>query len=91
MAQAKATMMFKMAKELVDVPRNQLTPTSGTRGHDKNLIPQTRTKIYQHSYFPDTIRIWNDLTQAAVGSTTLDRFRSQLCKARLGNNTKDCF
>jgi hypothetical protein len=40
---------------------------SGTRGHNiRYLQPSTRVLAYQYSFFPSTIRLWNNLPQTLV-------------------------
>ena len=78
-AQAKVTMMYRITHHLVDIPLVQLTPTMSVRGHNQRfLVPFARTLIYQHSYFPDTIRLWNGLPQSAVDCPTIETFKGAL-------------
>ena len=64
-AQAKVTMMYRIVYQLVDVPTTYLIPISSIRGHGLNyLVPYARTQIYQRSFFPDTIGLWNSLPQS---------------------------
>ena len=65
-AQARVTMLYKALNNLVDLPTDQLIPsTVPTRGHCKKYqIPFSRTNILQHSFCPRTIKTWNDLTSA---------------------------
>ena len=46
-AQTKATMMYLIVYQLVDVPTTYLIPNSSIRGHGLNyLVPYARTQIY---------------------------------------------
>ena len=83
-AQAKVEMMFRIVNGLVDIPTSFLTPTLMMRGHtQKYLVPFARTVVYQHSFFPDGIRLWNALPQQLVDSTSLDCFRGQVQSIQL--------
>ena len=83
-AQAKVEMMFRIVNGLVDIPTSFLTPTLMMRGHtQKYLVPFARTVVYQHSFFPDGIRLWNALPQQLVDSSSLDCFRGQVQSIQL--------
>ena len=70
-------MMYKILNDLVAAPKNDLQKaTASLRGHSqRQMIPHTRTQTYQSSFFPDSIRIWNGLTEKMVSSKTLDTFK----------------
>ncbi|CAG2241231.1 unnamed protein product [Mytilus edulis] len=59
------------------IPTQELHTTSSVaRGHTTRfLVPYARTSTYRHSFFPDSIRIWNSLPQPLVDSTSLDAFK----------------
>ena len=67
-AQYKVIMMYRIVHGLVDIPTTHLTPqATSVRGHMyRHKIPFARTLIYQRSFFPDTIRIWNNLPAQIV-------------------------
>ena len=78
-AQAKVTMMYRIVYQLVDVPTTYLIPISSIRGHGlKYLVPYARTQIYQRSFFPDIIRLWNSLPQSVVSCPTIDSFKREV-------------
>ncbi|KAK3103099.1 hypothetical protein FSP39_016427 [Pinctada imbricata] len=79
-AQAKAVMMFRIVNQLVDIPHTYLTPARvSVRGHSQRFtVPHTRTTTYRHSFFPDSIRIWNALPQDAISCNTLESFKASL-------------
>ena len=75
-AQAKATMMYRIVNNIVDVPHTFLTPTVALRGHSSRFhIPFARIGVYRQSFFPDSIRIWNELPQALINCTSLESFK----------------
>ena len=83
-AQAKVEMMYRIAYGLVDIPQSYLVPTVMLRGHSmKYHVPFARTTVYQHSFFPDGIRLWNALPQQLVDSTSLECFRGQVQSVQL--------
>ncbi|KAH3816035.1 hypothetical protein DPMN_144577 [Dreissena polymorpha] len=64
---------------LVDVPITYRMPISSVRGHGTcYLVPFARTQIYQNSFFPDTIRLWNRLTQTIVSCSSVDSFKEEV-------------
>ena len=76
-AQCKVIMFYRVVHELIAVPTTNLQPVISTvRGHNERfLVPYARTQVYRHSFFPDTIRIWNGLPQHIVSCTTLESFK----------------
>ena len=64
-AQCKVIMFYRVVHKWIAVPTTNLQPVISTvRGHNERfLIPFARTQVYRHSFFPDTIRIWNGLPQ----------------------------
>jgi hypothetical protein len=66
-AQAKACMMYRVMNQLIDIPSQILVPTIPPRGNNITfLVPYAWTLIFQKSFFPDGIRIWNSLPSQAV-------------------------
>ena len=83
-AQAKGIMVYRIVNSLVDIPADQLIPTISVRGHNMRfMVPFARTLVYQRSFFPDTIRLWNSLPQSAVSCPTLDSFKREVQAIRL--------
>ena len=76
-ARIKATMMYRIVNGLVATPPTELhASTTTARGHTARFIVlYARTQLYRHSFFPDTIRIWNGLPQPLVESTSLETFK----------------
>ena len=54
-----------------------LIPTaSQTRGHDQRFLqPHSRIDSYLYSYYPSTIKLWNNLSSSTVESPTLNTFK----------------
>ena len=85
LAQAKAVMMYRIVNNLGDVPHTFLAPcTVSLRGHSyKYMIPFTRTGVYQQSFFPNSIRIWNNLPEDLINCTTLASFKQGVQSVQL--------
>jgi hypothetical protein len=80
---AQVIMMHRIVYHLVDIPAEQHLNQSSlrTRGHHlRFLVPHTRTTVYRTSFFPQAIRLWNQLPARMVGANTLDSFTSQLSR-----------
>ena len=78
-AQAKVCMMYRVVNQLIDIPSQILVPTISPRGNNITfLVPYARTIIYQKSFFPDGIHIWNSLPSQAVRAPSIDCFKSQI-------------
>jgi hypothetical protein len=79
---ARLVMMYRIVYELVDIPSAphlQKSSLYGTRGHSiKFLVPHSRTSVYRNSYFPQAIRLWNNLPGQLVVAVSLDSFKAQL-------------
>ena len=81
---AQVTMMYRIVYHLVDIPADQYLHLSSlrTRGHQlRFLAPHTRTTVYRTAFFPQAIRLWNQLPACVVGANTLDSFKAQLSRA----------
>ena len=77
-ANAKLVMIYRITYGLIDIPApDSLHPsTLCTRGNTLcYIIPYCRTDIYQHSFFPFAIRLWNQLRDRTVTSPTLNAFK----------------
>ena len=78
-ARAKVIIMYRIMKEQIAIPKELLTATNTTRGRGHNkrlLLPYSRTDIHQHSFIPDSIRLWNKLSQKLVDTPSLEGFRN---------------
>ena len=77
----RAVMVYKIIHNLVDIePCNYLTPSQlPTLGHH-HRFQQLPTYIdsYKYSFFPDAIKIWNNLPEHTVEASTLLLFKKGL-------------
>jgi len=74
-------MMYKIIHHLIDLKLpNYINYNYGiTRGHDYKLtLPFTRIDPYKFSFFPATIRLWNNLSDEAVQATSIKTFTDLL-------------
>ena len=74
-------LLFKIQHNLVAIPADiYLLPSdSRTRGQHTFQIPSTRRDVYKYSYFPRTIRDWNNLPPSATTASSIEEFRGVLC------------
>ena len=64
------------------LPEYIVPSTRFTRGHDqKFILPQSRIDTYKFSFFPNSIRLWNNLPLETVHAHTIDKF----CKLLIDN------
>ena len=78
-AHLKVAMIYRIMNSYIDIPESYLVQaTSTNRGHSmKLLVPNARTLVYQKSFFPDSIRLWNMLPQEVVSCTSLELFKQR--------------
>ena len=78
---SRLAMLFKILHEevCVDAAKLQPAPPRQRRGHSQQIAQiQCRTLYRQQSFFPNTIRDWNDLTEKTATASTLDTFVSRV-------------
>jgi hypothetical protein len=77
---ARATMMYRVVNDLIDIPSSQSQPTiSNIRGYtSRYLQPFCHTKSYQDSFFPAGIVIWNSLPASKVTADSLEVFKARI-------------
>ena len=78
---AKLVMVYRIVNHLIEIPSSSFfRPTNlSTRGHHlRFLIPFCRIDVYQHSFFPSGIRLWNSLPEHLATADTLEAFKGGL-------------
>ena len=74
----RLTMMYKIINKLVDVQVDDIL-TSNTRisrGHTKKQLQiHTRTKVFDNSFFPRTVKDWNNIPQLIADATSVPVFK----------------
>ena len=77
----RAVMMHKIIRNIVDIQSHAyLTPTQlSTKGHHHRFqqLP-TYVDSYKFSFFPEAIKIWNNLPEDIVEAPTLQLFKEGL-------------
>ena len=73
-------MLYRIIHQVVAIPAQPyLIPrgvASTTRGHcQRYQLPYSRLQCHQQSFFPSTIRLWNELPAEAISASTLDNSR----------------
>jgi len=76
-------MMYKITNDLVGINKHlYITPAVDSRSrhsHSKKLQELScNTNVYKYSYFPRTIREWNNLTNNNVTSISLEAFKKNI-------------
>ena len=75
---AQSTMLFKIHYSYVNISLPAIIiPASYLGRHDNNLkyaVPAATIDPYKFSFFPRTIRVWNQLPCAAVNATSVAAF-----------------
>ena len=70
-------MLYRIRHQLANVPTtNYITPA--TRNTQHYNLPYARTEVYKSSFFPSTIKLWNNLQPAIINSTTIPQLRQAL-------------
>ena len=74
---SKIIMLYRIRHQLANVPTtNFITPATRNTQHYKT--PYARTEVYKSSFFPSTIKLWNNLQPAIINSTTIPQLRQAL-------------
>ena len=74
---SKIIMLYRIRHQLANVPTtNYITPA--TRNTQHYNLPYARTEVYKSSFFPSTIKLWNNLQPAIINSTTIPQLRQGL-------------
>ena len=86
--QLKAITMFKIMHHLIDIPADTIlipAPSNySLRGHSMRLLqPNTRVNSYLNSFFPSSIKIWNNLPNDLITCSSLDQFKARLAEHQL--------
>ena len=65
------------------IPANQNTNIVTRTNTHRLLIPDSRVDSHRYSFFPDTIRLWNHLSQQVKSCDTITGFKNALEKQTL--------
>lgn len=84
---AKAVMMFKICKNLIDIPVSYFTPVHphGRRSEQVFAIPYCRTDTFKFSFVPTGAKVWNNLKPNIRSLGSVDALKLQLEKGIVRN------
>ena len=74
---SKIIMLYRIRHQLASIPTATYIRPS-TRNTQHYILPYARTLVFQTSFFPCTIKIWNNLQPVITNSTTIPRLRKAL-------------
>ena len=77
---ARPSMLFKIQHDLIDIDGQQYLTPNDNRTRGKNRFYQERSinDTYGQSFFPKTIRDWNQLPTNITSADTIEGFRAAL-------------
>ena len=67
-------MLYKALKGKARIPTDDLIPKTSRGRNQHSLtfqIPSASKDVYKYSFFPQTIRVWNDLHESLISSFEL--------------------
>ena len=87
MQMLKLVMLYRILYHFVKMESPGLTHfTTRTRGHSLCLTqPFARTDIYFHSFYPSSIRLWNNLPCDIVECSSIEQFKDKLSNLYIDN------
>ena len=78
-ARSKCTLLYKALHGDIQIPTDNLKLTQApTRQQQNFYIPFARLKPYKHSFYMNTIRLWNKIPPPIRNSPTLPVFQKAL-------------
>jgi len=76
-------LMYKIVNDLIAIPaETHITPNRGiTRSSTTNQLKlySCNSDTYKHSFIPQTIIDWNNLSERCTKTTSLETFKGELC------------
>jgi hypothetical protein len=81
----KAIMMYRIVNGLAAIEPPPFMHHLGAvrRGqHHKYIVPYNRTTVHKESFFPSTIRLWNQLPEATAAALDLESFKKEIQAVR---------
>ena len=78
-ARTKVTILYKAMHNLIEIPTQHLSYTTGATRQAHNLyIPYANTDTFKHSFFLSTSRLWNKIPLETRNAPTLSAFQTGL-------------
>ena len=69
-------MMFKIKNNLIEISKNRLVPSPTPRRQLNFQVPHSKLELHKNSFFPSTIRLWNNLPDELKAQTDLVKFKN---------------
>ena len=86
-ARSKSTLFYKALNGDIHLPINNLNLTQATTRQQQNFyVPYARTNAYKHSFYMDSIRLWNKIPPSIRQSPSLPVFQKALPSVTLRHN-----
>ena len=84
-AQAKVKVLYKANNNMLHIPLNHLVlnKSSTRRAGENYLLPRSNTDTHLHSFYPNTLRLWNFLPKHIKSAATLESFTNELDNVKL--------
>ena len=79
-AKLKATMIFKIQNNLIEISKNKLVPSPTPRHQFNFQVPHSKLDLHKNSFFPSSIRLWNNLPDDIKTQADINRFKSLIGK-----------
>ena len=77
-------MFFKIVQGLVDIPADKYLTPASTRTRSRHSLKYrqipTSSDYYKHSFFPQTVCLWNSLPATVAEAPGLVPFKRELSK-----------
>jgi hypothetical protein len=81
-----AIMMYRIINGLVAIESppfmHHLGAATRGRQQQKYIVPYSRTTVHKESFFPSTIRLWNQLPEATSAALDLESFKKEIQAVR---------
>ena len=80
-ARNKVILFFKAIKNQIEIPMNDLNKSNRKSRHSDNetfIPPSSKNDCHMHSFFPNTVRLWNKLPLVVKSSTNVDTLKQRL-------------
>ena len=77
---SRLIMLYKILHKVVSISNYYIpiTSNSSTRGHSKRFQQlQAHLDVYQHSFFPSTLKLWNSLPTTVIEASNAEDFKRE--------------
>ena len=77
----RLTCLYKIHHDLLDIPKTYTTPKTdrARRGHNQQFqLYNTKLAPFTNSFFPRTIKDWNNLPQITINQASMNTFKKSI-------------